>query len=413
MEREINQLIENSMQFFIEYHYVERSIENYRSLWNRGILRYMKEKKVTMYTPEIGQRFINDCFPEEDIRPVAKDMIRSIKILDDALSPEGIKQRRLVVPVKHPLHGEIGTQMQKVINYLKSMRKSIITINRYKLYLSRFSIYLNNEEVSSVNDISEWHILKFISTTLNNKIPLVSCFRVLFRYWYENHISSENYEDVLKNYKQIRREKIPSYYDANEVRLIESTADRNSGLGKRNYAILLLASRLGLRASDIANLQFSNIDWDKNEISLTQIKTGSQVKLPLLTEIGNSIIDYLKYGRAKSISQHIFLAHRSPYVPATAGVICGVIRKLIWDSNVSTAGRRNGPHSLRHSLASRLLKDNVPMPVISEVLGHDSTETTMSYLRIDLVSLQKCVLPVPSINDNFYTQKGGAFYEKY
>lgn len=411
MEREINQLIESCMQFFIENRYVERSIENYRSLWNRGILQYMKEKKITMYTSEIGQYFINDCFPEEDLRPVAKEMIRSIRILNDALNSGGIKQRRLIIPVKHPLLGEIGTQMQKVINYLKSMRKSTITINRYKLYLSRFSIYLNNEKVTSINEISEHHILKFSSTASNNKKNLVSCLRVLFRYWFENHISEYNYEEILKNYKWTQREEIPSYYDADEVQVIESAVERNSGLGKRNYAILLLASRLGLRASDIANLQFSNINWEDNEISLTQCKTNDPIKLPLLTEIGNSIIDYLKYGRAKSISQYIFLAHRSPYTPATAGTICGVIRKLIGNSNISTVGRRHGPHSLRHSLASRLLKYNTPMPIISGILGHENTETTMGYLRIDLVSLQKCVLPVPSIDDDFYTQKGGAFYE--
>lgn len=411
MERKINQLIENCMQFFIEHHYVERSIENYRSLWHRGILRYMKEKNIIMYTSEIGRIFIKDCFPEDDLRTVAKEMIRSIRILDDALNHGDIKQRRLIVPVKHPLHGDIGTQMQKAINYLQSMRRSTITIDRYILNLSRFSIYLCNEGVTSVHEISERHILKFISTTSNNKSNVISCFRVLFRYWHENHISDENYENILKNYKWTQREKIPSYYHADEVQVIESAVDRNSGLGKRNYAILLLASRLGLRACDIANLQFSNVNWDKNEISLTQCKTNDPIKLPLLTEIGHSIIDYLKYGRAKSDSRYIFLAHRAPYVPATAAIVCGIIRKLIGDSGVSTAGCRRGPHSLRHSLGSRLLECNTPMSVISGVLGHEKTETTMGYLRIDLVSLQKCVLPVPPVNDNFYTQKGGAFYE--
>jgi site-specific recombinase XerD len=362
-----------------------------------------------VFTSEIGQDFIRDCFPENDLSNKAREMIRSIRVLDDYLNLGYIRQRA-IVRVKHPLFGEIGAQMQKFINHLCSIRRSEGTITNYELYLNRFLVYLNNENVTSVNEISEHHILKFVSTVLYNSYTRISCLRVLFNYWYDNHISVKNYEEILKNYKWTRKEKIPSYYDVDEVLTIESSIDRNSGTGKRNYAILLLASRLGLRASDIANLKFSNIDWGKNEISLTQYKTGSPIKLPLLCDVGNAIIDYLKYGRIKSDSQHIFLSCRSPYVSATSGMVRGVIREEIEKSSVSTVGRRRGSHSLRHSLASNLLKNETPISVISGVLGHESIDTTMSYLRIDLLSLQKCVLPVPLISDDFYTQKGGGFY---
>ena len=410
MEREINNLIENCVQFFTENHYVKDRIYNYKSLWRCGILRYMKEKKKTVYTSEIGRNFISDCFPEDDLRSRAREMVRSVRVLDDYLYLGYIRQRA-TVPVKHPLYGEMGAQMQKLINHLQSMRRSDNTIKEYELYLSRFLVYLNNEGITSINEISERHILKFVSTMLNNKYSHISCLRVLFRYWYENQISNMNYEDLLKNYKWTRQEKIPSYYDANEICLIESSVERNSKTGKRNYAILLLASRLGLRASDIANLQFSNIDWEKNEISLRQYKTGNPIKLPLLCDIGNAIIDYLKHGRLKSDSQHIFLSCKAPYMPATRGIVFGIIRGIIETSNIPIEGRQRGPHSLRHSLAGSLLKNGIPIPVISGVLGHESSDTTMSYLRIDLASLQKCALPVPLISDNFYTQKGGAFYE--
>lgn len=173
----------------------------------------------------------------------------------------------------------------------------------------------------------------------------------------------------------------------------------------------MLASRLGLRASDIAYLRFSNIDWDKSEISLTQFKTSNPIKLPLLSDVGNAIIDYLQYGRFKSDSQQVFLSCRPPYIPATPSMVCGVIRGLIENSGITTDGRRHGPHSLRHSLVSNLLENTTPISVISGVLGHESSDTTMIYLRIDITSLKKCVLPIPSVSDDFYMQKGGAFYE--
>ena len=195
-----------------------------------------------------------------------------------------------------------------------------------------------------------------------------------------------------------------------EVGAIEASIDRSGGAGKRNYAMLLLASRLGLRASDIAHLQFSNIDWEKNEIRIVQYKTGNPISLPLLSDVGNAIIDYLKYGRYKSDSQHVFISSRAPYIPANKNIVCSAIQEVISKSKVNIDGRRHGPHSLRHSLASCLLKNEVPMPIISEALGHVKTDTTMTYLRIDLTSLMKCALAIPPIPDEFYTQKGGAFY---
>jgi integrase len=359
----------------------------------------------------LGQEYITDCIPCDNLRHDDREKIRSIQVLDDYLNLGHIR-KRTVLPVQHPLDGEIGLQMQKLIDHLQSLRRSSITIKDYELYLNRFLFYLNQSEVYTMKEIRERHILAFLSTTENNKINVASSLRVLFRFWAENHMTDKNFEDVMKYLKRVKHEKIPSFFTSDEIHVIEESIDRSGGLGKRNYAMLLLASRLGLRASDIANLQFSNIDWEKSEIRLTQYKTGNPISLPLLNEVGNAIIDYLKYGRFKSESQNVFISGRAPYIPANKNIVCSAIQEVIARSKVETDGRHHGPHSLRHSLASCLLNQQTPIHVISETLGHTKTDTTMTYLRIDLVSLMKCALPVPTIPDDFYTQKGGAFYEQ-
>ena len=369
----------------------------------------MKEKKLSYYTSSLGQQFITDCIPSDNVRHDDREKIRSIQVLDDFMNL-GYIRKRSVNPVNHPLYGEIGLQMQKLINHLQSLRRSSVTIKVYQLYLSSFLGYLNRSGIYTLKEITERHILEFVSTKENNKLNVVSCLRVLFRFWLENHMIETDFDYVLKSYKWVKHEKVPSFYTVDEVRAIETSIDRSSGVGKRNYAMLLLASRLGLRASDIARLQFSNIDWEKNVIRFVQYKTGNPVSLPLLSDIGNAIIDYLKYGRFKSESQHVFISSRAPYIPANKNIVCSAIQEVISKSKVNTDGRRHGPHSMRHSLACCLLKNEVPLPVISETLGHVRTDTTMTYLRIDLISLMKCALPVPSIPDDFYTQKGGAFY---
>ncbi len=186
--------------------------------------------------------------------------------------------------------------------------------------------------------------------------------------------------------------------------------DRGNATGKRNYAIVLLAARLGLRASDIANLKFENLLWEKSSLVFEQYKTGKPIEMPILAEIGNAIIDYLKYGRAKSDERFVFLIAQSPYKPINKGAITGIVHSYFVKSGVNIAHRRHGPHALRHSLAGVLLEKETILPVISEVLGHQSTASTSYYLRIDLKSMSKCPLEVPPVAAPFYQQKGGYFY---
>jgi len=262
-----------------------------------------------------------------------------------------------------------------------------------------------------MENISEQDILSFVSTQTNNNINVVSSLRVFFRYAYEERLLKKDLSYVLANYKWIKREKLPSFYTAEEVKRIESSVSRSSEVGKRNYAVLLLATRLGLRASDIASRSFTSLDWENSLIVLKQYKTGKEIELPLLAEIGEAIINYLKFGRPKSSSPNVFLSARAPYRAMTGESVSSVVGHIIDTSGISIGQRKHGPHSMRHSLASRLLEHSVPLPVISESLGHEKTETTMAYLRIDIKALRKCALDVPAVDRAFYGQKGGVFYE--
>lgn len=330
-------------------------------------------------------------------------------MLDD-MQKLGYIRKRCLTPVFHALDGEIGAEMEKLIAHLTNLRRSMVTIKDYRLYLSEFLMHLDTRSVKHVSAITENDILAFVSSHPTNKVNIVSALRVLFRFWKEERIVDDRFEELFDTYKTHRPERIPSYFTVEEVMKIEQSVSRNSANGKRNYAMLLLASRLGLRASDIANLQFSNIDWDKNMITLTMQKTGKVIELPLLADVGNAIIDYLRHGRPKSDVQSVFLSGNAPYVAATKSMVCAAINAIIIKSGVDTSGKHHGPHSLRHSLASAMLKGGSMMPVISESLGHRSTQTTLTYLKIDIRSLLKCALPVPEIADSFYMQRGGAFY---
>lgn len=408
-EVKILELTERCIKYFQKQCYTRNRITVYKSLWRNGIIRYMSQKGIESYSPSVGAEFVSTCHFHGTIRPQEREKIRSIQVLDDMLKL-GYIRKRCFTPVFHALDGEVGAEMEKLITHLTNLRRSMVTIKDYRLYLSEFLMHLNERNVKHVSAITEKDILTFVSSHPTNKVNIVSALRVLFRFWREKHIVDDRFEELFDTYKTHKPERIPSYFATNEVMRIEQSVSRNSANGKRNYAMLLLASRLGLRASDIADLQFSDIDWDKNMITLTMQKTKKVIELPLLADVGNAIVDYLRHGRPKSDSQNVFLSGNAPYVAATKNMVCAAINEIILRSGVDTSGKHHGPHSLRHSLASAMLNGGSMMPVISESLGHRSTQTTLAYLKIDIRSLQKCALPVPEIADCFYMQRGGAFY---
>ena len=235
--------------------------------------------------------------------------------------------------------------------------------------------------------------------------------RLFCRYLYRYKLIANDIEYVIGRSTLPKREKLPSVYSSEEIKQIETSLDRSDPVGKRDYAMLLLSTRLGLRSSDIAGLQFNHLDWDNNLIRIRQYKTKREVELPLLADVGDAIITYLKYARPVSTAPNIFLSACAPYRPVNRLIINGAISRTIKVSKVNIGNRKFGPHAMRHTLATQLLGNGVTLPVISETLGHTTTQTTMKYLRVDLNNIQRCVLDVPVVRQEFYEQKGGLFYE--
>lgn len=408
-EQNIHHLVARCEAFLRENNYTHNRIMTYKSMWRNGIFKFMSERNLTVYSPSIGEEYKQGCHHDGKVLPHDRDLIRSVQVLDDMLKLGAIR-KRCVTPTFYRLDGSIGAEMEKLIVHLTNLRRSQVTIGDYRRSLNEFLTHLTAKNVHSVKAIAEEHILTFVSAHPTNKVNIVSVLRVLFRFWQEEGIVEGHFGEFFDTYKVRKRERIPSFYSAEEVSRIEHSVNRNSPVGKRNYAMVLLASRLGLRASDIVGLSFDNINWDGSRIVLTMKKTGKIIELPLLAEVGNAIIDYLRNGRPSTASHRIFISSRAPYVDATKEMVCAAIDDIIVKSGIDVRKRHHGPHSLRHALASAMLYEGTPMPTISEALGHRSTETTLCYLKIDIESLRKCALPVPPVPKAFYEQRGGVFH---
>jgi site-specific recombinase XerD len=378
-------------------------------MWEHGIKKYMIKNQRTEYDREVGEAFIKDCI-SSSVSPGERDMMRSVRVLSEyhetgSVSKKSIQYRTIALP------GEAGEYAQMFIDHQKQERRSKTTLEGYRLYLHYFITHLNRFGIESVTDIKEEQILRFVSSLTTNRTCIVTSLRLFFRFLFAEKKTLTDLSYILSGYKFEKREKLPSVYQKEEVVQIERSVSRTSGVGKRDYAILLLASRLGLRASDIAQLKFPDLDWDNNMLHIRQFKTGKDIELPLLVEVGESIISYLKHGRQQATVSNVFLSARAPYRPMTGVAVSSSIRQIIDKSGVPVNKRKHGAHCLRHSLAARLLETGAQLPVISGALGHTSSSSTRVYLKVDITGLRKCALEVPGVQKEFYSQKGGVFYE--
>lgn len=403
----IKKLMDDCVSWMRQNGYTEYTIGVYDRRWRHGIVSFMNDRGMTDFTVDIGEAFLSGCHSDGYLSENDQCMRRSVRVLCEFLLTGRIK-RKSHPAVNYQLDGEIGLSMELLLEQCLERQMSNTTIAVYRRHLWRFLTFLSSKGVKRISEIGSTHIIAYIDGYgYGDKYTSVSVLRKYFRLLAEKDHHDKDLSLLLYGYRKPKMEKIPSYYTTDEVAQMEDYAlnEAINPKGRRNYAMLLLASRLGLRASDIAALSFDNLKWKQEEIVLTMYKTGKTIKLPLLPEVGNAIVDYLDNGRPVTYSRKVFLSAKAPYEDATSDTVQFAIRSIIEECGIKIGNRHHGPHSMRHTLASRLLENGVAMPVISASLGHKSTVTTNGYLRIDENSLRGCALDVPEVNEKFYTKK--------
>jgi integrase len=200
--------------------------------------------------------------------------------------------------------------------------------------------------------------------------------------------------DAVPAVRSSKQARVPSVWEPGEVARILDAIDRGNPCGKRDYAIVLLIARLGLRSIDVKRLEFGDFDWPGNRLLVTQAKTGGRVQLPLLKDVGWAVIDYMRAGRPVCDCPQVFVRHTAPIGPfSDQDHLHQILVKHARVAHVPISEkRRHGMHSLRHTLATRLMEDGTPLEQIADILGHQSVRSTGVYLKSSLGLLAKCAL---------------------
>jgi site-specific recombinase XerD len=189
---------------------------------------------------------------------------------------------------------------------------------------------------------------------------------------------------------------VPKFLPAEQIQRVLNCCDRNTAIGKRNYAILLLLARLGLRAGEVVTLTLDDIDWEAGLITV-QGKGKRAAQMPLPVEAGAAIADYLRQARPDCSSRRVFIRQNAPLVGfANSVAICSLVDRALERAGVESAYR--GSHLFRHSLATEMLKQGASLFEIGDLLRHRRPDTTTIYAKVDLISLRSIALPWPGGN---------------
>lgn len=377
----------------------------------RWVAEFMRDNGYESYTLEAYtavMRHIGSGKSYEDLSDYQKHRYHCATILYEFQQTGNYTFRHK--KAEEAIQGGLKADIESFMESRESLLQAKCTQNQYRLDLLRFNIYLDENGITDVSQVTTAVILQYIQERMARftqpmiRHALTSIRKFLF-YLHETGRTEADLSLVVPTCGAPAPQKVPSTYSREEIEQLLGVIDRADPKGKRDYAMILIASRLGLRSSDICQLKFSELDWKQNRILLKQKKTGVQIELPLLTDVGEAIIDYLKYGRPQSELQFVFLKHVPPYNIVTGSAFTNAIKTGMRRAGITHEGNhKHGPHALRHSLATILLEQNTPLPVITGILGHKNPETTKMYLAIDLTSLRTCALEVPVIDSDYYNR---------
>lgn len=390
--------------------YAESSVLYYEN-HARRVTQFMQDNDYESYTREAYEAMLKHISGDsqyEDLSDSQKRFYHDATVLYEFQQTGSYTFRRK--KAEEAIQGGLKDNIELFMNHRKSLLQSEVTQKQYRLDLLRFNIFLVESGISDVSQVSTKLILQYVQERMACFTqPLIrhalTSIRQFLYFLYETGKTEMNLSTVVPSCSAPPLQKTPSVYSKDEIERLLGVMDRADAKGKRDYAMILIASRLGLRSSDICGLKFSEIDWKQNRIVLKQKKTGVPIELPLLLDVGEAIVDYLKYGRPQSNLEYVFLKHIPPYDCVTGAAFINAIKSGMRRAEIEhIANRKHGPHALRHSLAAVLLEQNTPLPVITGILGHKSIETTKVYLAIDLTSLRKCALNVPEIEPDYYNR---------
>lgn len=402
----LQQLVSRVLRELKRLGYGKKSLWRYRTVC-KHLIAFAKDNGLEgRYSDQLAKRFVDAWGPHDS--QLSADFQRCIPFIITALgdfSRNGRIERtrtdlrNVSIPpaMKKPLR-----DYEAYCRDRRHLRPSSIAERMRSLTI--FVDFLNARNVRRLEQLRRADLTDFVASRQRFRPKTVAgnvcSVRLFLRFLAMRGVLLEDLSHALPTIRVPRDAAIPSVWHPELVDRLLEVVDRSSPMGKRDYAILLLACRLGLRVGDIQTLTLDEINWQAATIEFTQCKNQTPLRLPLSEEVGEALIDYLKFGRPKTRYREVFLRLKRPFRPfRDRRHLYGIMSH--WRHAAAIEFRtpqHKGLHSLRHTLATQLLRAEAPINVISDILGHATTASTLIYAKADTETLRGAALDTEGLH---------------
>ena len=284
--------------------------------------------------------------------------------------------------------------------YLRSERglapRSIV---RHLPVIRRFLHEVCSGGAAALCKINQEDVIRYIERHAQDWSPgtgkaMCWSLRAFLRYLHHRGLNARPLADCVPSMRRWKLATLPTYLPAAQVRKALDGCDRKTVMGRRDYAILLLLAKLGLRADEVATLTLDDVDWRASEI-LVRAKGRQRARMPIPPDVGAAIVAYLRNSRPKSSCRRLFVRTLAPHVGFASGCAITMIAKAALDRIGIEGCAHRGAHIFRHSLATELLRSGATLSEIGQLLRHENHDTTRIYVKVDIDALRTLSLPWP------------------
>ncbi len=379
-----------------EFGYAESSLRTYRDICAR-IVHYFEDHGVERFNVDLGQKFIVEYGGDRyGTNGALKNYCRAVHMLSD-LQQYGMIFKQ-TPGAKKEFSAGFRSLFEAFVQHNRNRGIAEDSIRHLCWVLARFEDYLLKREVRTFQEVGGQQLNAYVETQVGygrNTVSFhISYLNRLMKYALEQGYHTHDLSAAMPCVKYGQSKRLPAVFTEDEIKRILENVNTNSPVGKRNYAIILLLARLGIRISDVLNLRFDSIDWERKRITIQQQKTGTQVELPLLEDVGWAMIDYLQNARPKTSCQNVFVCHNPPFDRIHSWLAKDISRAVQKAGIRLPREKTAGTHIFRHSLATNLLNQGVGIDEIAQTLGHTSAESTEAYISLSMDTLRVCALEV-------------------
>lgn len=400
--------------FYVELRrcgYREKSIEKY--YYNFSPLQACARKHGI---DAIGENLVHIFLSENGIDPDAGA---------DDRSQKNKWRRRVAMALHHFIvHGEIPLRLARKTVYpgdwervrisftefcKAELELSAATIRNRRFFLRDFALFMKAQRILSPRDLNSQVIKKYCGERLlavnirtqKTRANMAVSARSFMTYLLRRENGNPEWVSLVPRIEHAHVNTLPYIWTEEDIKSMLHSVDRKTSIGKRDFAILMLASRTGMRNSDICALRIDDIHWDDSSIRFFQKKTGYEQILPLTNPVGTALLEYFRDGRPYTKERRIFVRHQPRFAPLCSGYVLLIVQKYCRKLGIQPVSRRGiGMHAFRHTVASRMVEAGVDFETISGILGHTSLDTTKQYTRIDIDALRTAALdPEEAGND--------------